>query len=441
MPRNSSARTGVRGAGGTGRLQDMARSRSTSETPGRTAGMARGASADMAVGASGFVSRTSGIASPAPQTSTRAERPSQDAARRDAARRVEDDPRWQAVLARDPGADGRFVYAVRSTGVYCRPSSPTRLPRPENVEFFDTPQAAEAAGYRPSRREAPDRSTVAARHAALVAQACRRIEASETPPALAELAREAGMSPAHFHRVFAATTGLTPRRYAHALRARRLREQLAHAGTVTEALYEAGFNSNSRFYEASDRVLGMRPSDYRDGGANTAIRFALGECSLGSILVASSERGVCAIMLGDDPQALLQALQQRFPRAELVGGDTAFEALVARVVGLVEAPALGLELPLDLRGTAFQERVWRALREIPAGSTATYAEIAARIGAPRSVRAVARACASNPLAVAIPCHRVVRSDGALSGYRWGVERKRTLLEREAMERAPVAADA
>jgi AraC family transcriptional regulator of adaptative response/methylated-DNA-[protein]-cysteine methyltransferase len=342
-----------------------------------------------------------------------------------------DDPRWAAVLARDPAADDQFVYAVKTTGVYCRPSSPTRLPRRENVEFFATPAAAEAAGYRPSKRAAADQSSVAAQHAALVANACRQIETAENPPALDELAQAAGMSLYHFHRIFKAATGLTPKGYAAAHRARKLRKRLARKESITGALYDAGFNSNSRFYAASDRMLGMRPKDYRAGGANADIRFAIGECSLGSILVAQSHRGVCAILLGDDPDALVRNLQDQFPRANLIGGDADFERLIAVVVGFVEAPALGLDLPLDVRGTAFQERVWQALRDIPAGATASYADIARRIGNPKAVRAVAQACGANHLAVAIPCHRVVRSDGNLSGYRWGVERKRKLLDREA----------
>ena len=224
---------------------------------------------------------------------------------------------------------------------------------------------------------------------------------------------------------------MTPRDYAIAHRAKRIRGALAQPGTtVTAAIYDAGFNSSGRFYESSNAVLGMTPTDYRAGGANTGIRFAIGECSLGSILVARSERGVCAILLGDDPDALARDLQDRFPHARLIGGEAGFEELVAKVVGFVEAPALGLDLPLDVRGTAFQQRVWQALREIPAGRTASYSDIAKRIGAPKSVRAVAQACAANAIAVAIPCHRVVRIDGALSGYRWGVARKRALLERE-----------
>ena len=269
------------------------------------------------------------------------------------------------------------------------------------------------------------------RHATLVAQACRRIEHAEQPPSLHDLAGDSSLSPHHFHRVFKAVTGLTPKAYAQAHRATSVRRQLARKrGTVTDAIFEAGFNANSRFYESADAMLGMKPAQYRAGGADARIEFALGQCSLGAILVARSQRGVCAISLGDNPDALLRELQDQFARAELVGGDADFERLVAQVVGLIEAPNLGIDLPLDVRGTAFQQRVWRALQQIPVGETASYAQVAQRIGAPKSVRAVAQACASNMLAVAIPCHRVVRSDGALSGYRWGVERKRALLLRE-----------
>jgi AraC family transcriptional regulator of adaptative response/methylated-DNA-[protein]-cysteine methyltransferase len=341
------------------------------------------------------------------------------------------DPRWLAVLARDPAADKQFVYAVKTTGVYCRPSSPSRLPRLENVEFFDTAEQAEAAGYRASKRAAADQTLIAEQHAALVTRACQIIEQADSLPPLSELAGQIGLSPFHFHRVFKATTGLTPKAYASAHRARKIRKQLEGGGSVTDALYDAGFNSNSRFYESSNGVLGMKPREYRAGGANTDIRFAVGQCSLGAILVAQSTRGICAILLGDDPDALVRDLQDKFTRANLIGGDHDFEQLVAKVVGFIEAPAIGLDLPLDLQGTAFQERVWQALRSIPVGSTASYAEIAALIGAPKSFRAVAQACGANSLAVAIPCHRVVRSDGHLSGYRWGVERKRTLLDREA----------
>ena len=270
-----------------------------------------------------------------------------------------------------------------------------------------------------------------AQQAALITQLCRFIETADPAPSLAELAEQAQMSAYHLHRVFKATTGVTPKAYANAQRARRLRAELGHGSSVTQALYGAGYNSGGHFYADTDQVLGMTPTRYRAGGADTEIRFAIGQCSLGAILVARSERGVCAILLGDEPETLARELQDRFPHATLVGGDAGFERCVAQVVGFVEAPRIGLDLPLDVRGTAFQQRVWQALRDIPAGQTASYADIAGRIGAPKSVRAVALACGANALAVAIPCHRVVRSDGALSGYRWGVKRKRALLEREA----------
>ncbi len=265
---------------------------------------------------------------------------------------------------------------------------------------------------------------------AAITAACRAIEAAEEAPGLKALAVQAGMSPFHFHRVFKKATGLTPKAYAQAHRAKKLREELPKRGTVTEAMYGAGFNSSGRFYAKSGEMLGMKPASFRKGGTGEAIRFAIGESSLGSILVAASAKGVCAIFLGDDPDALAKELQDRFPKAQLTGANREFEKWVAQVVGLVEAPKLGWDLPLDIRGTAFQQRVWQALRKIPPGTTATYAEISQHIGAPKAVRAVASACGANKIAVAIPCHRVVRTDGSLSGYRWGVERKRALLERE-----------
>jgi AraC family transcriptional regulator of adaptative response/methylated-DNA-[protein]-cysteine methyltransferase len=344
-----------------------------------------------------------------------------------------DEQRWAAVVRRDPAADGEFYYAVRTTGVYCRPSCAARLARRENVSFHLTRQAAERAGFRPCKRCKPDQAALAEQYAATVARACRTIEAAETAPALEDLAAAAGMSRFHFHRVFKAITGVTPKAYAAARRAERVRSELPVSRSVTEAIYDAGFNSSGRFYAQSADILGMTPTDFRAGGTRTAIRFAVGECSLGSILVAATGRGVCAILLGDDPDALVRDLQDRFPRAVLTGGDREFEETVGKVLSFVEAPALGLDLPLDVRGTAFQQRVWQALRTIPAGSTVSYSEVAGRIGAPKSVRAVAQACAANSIAVAIPCHRVVRNDGGLSGYRWGVERKRALLDREAAQ--------
>jgi AraC family transcriptional regulator of adaptative response/methylated-DNA-[protein]-cysteine methyltransferase len=341
-----------------------------------------------------------------------------------------DQRRWNAINARDPAADPDFVYGVKTTGVYCRPGSAARLPKRENVVFFDSAAAAEAAGYRPSRRVGADPVEAAGQRAQMVADVCRLIEQAETEPNLEALAAKVGLSVFHFHRVFKAETGLTPREYALSLRARRLRGELQSAASVTEAIYAAGFNSNSRFYEASNALLGMHARDYRDGGKDVEIKFGVGQCSLGAILVAESPRGICSILLGDDPNALVQDLQVQFRKARIIGGDAAFEQRMAEVIGFIEQPRLGLNLPLDIRGTAFQARVWNALREIPVGETVSYAEIARRIGQPESVRAVAQACGANALAVAIPCHRVVRKDGGLSGYRWGVDRKRALLVRE-----------
>jgi AraC family transcriptional regulator of adaptative response/methylated-DNA-[protein]-cysteine methyltransferase len=342
-----------------------------------------------------------------------------------------DEARWQAVVDRNRAADGAFFFAVRTTGVYCRPSCGARLPRRENVAFHATPAEAEAAGFRACLRCKPNLDRSEDAQAKAVARACRAIEHAEEPPTLETLAKIAGQSPWHFHRVFKAATGVTPKAYADAHRGKRVRDELKRADTVTEAIYSAGFNSNGRFYAASNDLIGMTPTGFREGGAGATIRFALGECSLGAILVAATDKGVCAITLGDDPQALVRAFQDDFPNAQLVGGDKDFERIVAAVVGFVEGAPSEFKLPLDVRGTAFQQRVWQALRDIPAGKTASYSEIAAKIGAPASVRAVAGACASNKIAVAIPCHRVVRTDGSLSGYRWGVERKRALLQRES----------
>jgi AraC family transcriptional regulator of adaptative response/methylated-DNA-[protein]-cysteine methyltransferase len=346
-----------------------------------------------------------------------------------------DDPRWARVVARDKTADGHLWYSVVTTGVYCRPSCPSRTANPKNVQLHDSLESAKATGFRPCKRCNPEGLSAEAENAALVAKVCRIIEESEEEPSLEKLAEAAGLSPSYFHRMFKAITGVTPKEYATAHRAAKVRHGLASGSTVTEAIYDAGFNSSGRFYEKSTDMLGMTPSQYRAGGANEDIKFAVGQTSLGAILVASTKKGVAAILLGDDPDELVRDLQDRFPKAHLIGADCEYEALVARVVGFVEAPRIGLNLPLDVRGTAFQERVWKALQEIPAGATVSYTEIARRIGAPTSVRAVAGACAANNLAVAIPCHRVIRNDGALSGYAWGVDRKRALIDRETTQSA------
>jgi AraC family transcriptional regulator of adaptative response/methylated-DNA-[protein]-cysteine methyltransferase len=341
-----------------------------------------------------------------------------------------DEKRWKAVVSRDPGADGRFLYAVKTTGVYCRPSCPSRLARRGNVFFFDTCEAAERAGFRACHRCCPKGPAMEDRRAAVVAAACRVIETGEGSPDLSTLAARAGMSRFHFHRIFTRITGLTPKAYAGASRAERMRRILPLRSTVTEAIYDAGFNSSGRFYAASSKTVGMKPRSFRQGGIGEVIRFAVGRCAFGSILVAATGKGVCAISLGDDPEPLEQELQVVFPRARLIRGDKNFAGMISKVIQFVEEPHAGIDLPLDVRGTAFQRRVWDVLRKVRPGSTASYAEVARRIGAPKAARAVASACASNKMAVAIPCHRIVRADGGLSGYRWGVERKRALLARE-----------
>lgn len=343
---------------------------------------------------------------------------------------VTDEQRWAAVVTRDRGADDQFYYSVATTGVYCRPSCGSRQPRRENVQFHLTTEAAEKAGFRSCKRCRPTAPDVVTQRVSAIEEACRALEAAQESPNLDQIAKAAGMSRFHFQRVFKEITGVAPHAYFAECRRKRVQVELERAKTVTEAIYGAGFNSNGRFYARSNQILGMTPTAFRSGGGHATIRFAVGECSLGSILVAATANGICAILLGDDADKLTQTLQKRFPAAELVGGDREFEQWMATVIGFIDHPAQGLNLPLDVQGTAFQQRVWRALSDIPAGSTASYDEIAKRIGAPKAVRAVAAACASNSIAVAIPCHRVVRKDGNLSGYRWGVERKRALLERE-----------
>jgi AraC family transcriptional regulator, regulatory protein of adaptative response / methylated-DNA-[protein]-cysteine methyltransferase len=348
---------------------------------------------------------------------------------------VADDPRWVRIVARDKSADGHLWYSVATTGVYCRPSCPSRTANPGNVQLHDTLQSARATGFRPCKRCNPDGLSLESENAVLIAKACRIIEESEEEPSLETLADAIGRSPSHFHRVFKAATGLTPKQYAAANRAQKIRQGLVAGNSVTEVIYDAGFNSSGRFYENATDMLGMTPSQYRAGGTNEEIKFAVGQTSLGAILVASSTKGVASILLGDDPDELVRNLQDRFPKAHLIGANRDYEALVARVVGFVEAPNIGLDLPLDVRGTAFQHRVWRALQQIPVGETVSYAVIARRIGSPQAARAVADACAANNFALAIPCHRVLRNDGSLSGYAWGVERRRLLLGREACRKA------
>ena len=344
---------------------------------------------------------------------------------------TEEEVRWAAVFRRDRAFDGAFFYSVARTGIYCLPSCASRTPLRQNVRFHATARDAEQAGFRPCKRCRPGQAPLREVHAEKIAEACRLIEGADSEPTLETLANHVAMSPYHFHRLFKSIVGVTPKAYAVANRHQRVRQTLADAGSVTDAIYASGFNSNGRFYAASSEMLGMTPRDFRAGGADIEIRFAIGESSLGLVLVAASGKGVCTIMLGDAPEPLRDALKAQYPRARLIEDDSGFKKIATTVIGFVDTPGKGLTLPLDIQGTAFQQRVWEALRKIPLGTTATYADIAAAIGAPKAVRAVARACASNRLAVAIPCHRVVRSDGSLSGYRWGVARKRKLLDREA----------
>ena len=359
------------------------------------------------------------------------------------------DPRWQAVLDRDRRADGRFVYGVHTTGIYCRPSCAARRPRPENVTLFDSTGAAEAAGFRPCRRCHPSATGPAEAEAALIAAACRMIEAAEAPLTTAAIARRIGLSRAHLHRRFVALTGMTPGAYGAAHRAGRLRAALAGRIPVTEAIQSAGFGAASSVYRDGQALLGMTPGAFRKGGAGVErIAVALAPCWLGMVLVAATDRGICAILLGDAPEALMAELAAAFPNARLVEQDAGLTGLLGQVLALLEDPragagmgaGMGAGLPLDIRGTAFQQRVWQALRTIGPGETVSYAELARRIGAPSAARAVAGACAANRLAVAIPCHRVVRGDGGLAGYRWGAGRKQDLLAREAARSGPPDGD-
>jgi AraC family transcriptional regulator of adaptative response/methylated-DNA-[protein]-cysteine methyltransferase len=347
--------------------------------------------------------------------------------------------RWAAVQRRDPDADAWFRYAVRTTGVYCRPSCPSRPARRENISFHATAAAAEAAGFRACKRCEPREARPGTRRAALIARLCRLIETAETPPTLAALSRVAHLSPFHLQREFRQATGLSPREYGQAARRRRLTAGLAAGAPVTRALHAAGYGSSARGYAEAPDTLGMTPRQFAAGGRGLAIRFGVAPSALGQVLAAATSRGLCAILLGDDAATLRADLAARFPGATIAPAGRDFAAHLRQVVQLVDQPRRGLPLALDIQGTAFQQRVWQALRAIPAGDTVSYAALAARIGAPRGARAVAAACAANALAVAVPCHRVVRGDGSLSGYRWGPERKAELLRREGADpaRGPV----
>jgi AraC family transcriptional regulator of adaptative response/methylated-DNA-[protein]-cysteine methyltransferase len=342
-----------------------------------------------------------------------------------------DPERWQALVDRDPGAGGAFVYGVTTTGVYCRPTCASRRPNRDNVQFFGRWEEAERAGFRPCKRCAPGSARAQDPHREAVLRACQIMDEAETPPLLDDLAQEIGYSPSYFSRLFKRIVGVTPKQYAMEKRLGRVRDSLQAGTTVTEAVYAAGFGSGSRFYEDAAASLGMKPSTYQKGGRGMRIRFAITQCFLGWVLIAATEQGICALEFADEPGVLDERLRARFSEAEFVESDPAFREWSAQILAHLESPRDDLDLPLDVWGTAFQRRVWTALREIPPGSTASYGEVAARLGNPKAARAVARACATNPVSVAIPCHRVIRSDGGLGGYRWGLERKRKLLEREA----------
>lgn len=345
-----------------------------------------------------------------------------------------DAERYEAIRRRDPRADGQFFYSVVTTGVYCRPSCAARLARPENVGFHRTPDDAERAGYRPCKRCRPRDASQEERHAMLVERACRWIEASDGVPTLESLAAAMDLSPHYLHRLFKARTGMTPRAYFAAHRLKRVDRGLREGPNVTAAFHDAGYGSSSRFYEEASGALGMAPSTLRKGGEGITIRAVVTRCSLGRVLVAVTERGVCAAAFGESEASLVEELHRRFPKATIervnLSNDDDIAALVREVVAMVEAPEAKSNVPIDLIGTAFQQKVWRALREIPAGATISYSELARRIGAPKAVRAVGTACGNNPVAVVVPCHRVVREDGELGGYRWGLSRKKMLLARE-----------
>ncbi|NOT41554.1 MAG: bifunctional DNA-binding transcriptional regulator/O6-methylguanine-DNA methyltransferase Ada [Alphaproteobacteria bacterium] len=340
--------------------------------------------------------------------------------------------RHRAFETRDAGAEGHFIIAVKTTGIYCRPGCPARPPKRENVEFFDTTGEARGAGYRACLRCKPDEPAQGARVAKMITEACRKLERDENIPSVAALAIAAGFSEGRFHRLFKQATGLSPKQYALAKRVEKFRDRLKGGETVTAALYDAGFNASSRAYEAGRR-LGAKPRDVKSGGVALTLKAAVARCSLGFVGIAMSERGLCALAFGDSAKAAREAVQARFPKARLVDADGSLSAALARVVALVEEPAGAFDLPLDIRGTAFQERVWQALRKIPAGETRSYSAIARAIGKPTAQRAVAQACGANKIAVAIPCHRVVASDGGVGGYAFGVKRKKVLLDKEAAE--------
>lgn len=343
--------------------------------------------------------------------------------------RITDDDRWQSVVDRDVDADGQFVFAVQTTGIFCRPSCRAKHALRKNVRFFADAQQAQDAGFRPCKRCQPDKDSAQQHRLDKIARACQLLE-QESPLTLDELAQQVAMSPYHLHRLFKATTGMTPKVWQQSWRARRLRDALAKGVPVTQAILNAGFPDSSSYYRKADQALGMTAKQFRKGGDNVSVRYTLADCALGRCLVAESERGICAILLGDDDATLVADLHALFPAAQDVPADANFQQRVREVIVAINSRDAPLSLPLDIRGTAFQQQVWQALRTIPCGETVSYQQLASAIGKPKAVRAVASACGANKLAIVIPCHRVIRGDGALSGYRWGIARKAQLLQRE-----------
>lgn len=344
--------------------------------------------------------------------------------------RITDDDRWQSVVDRDVDADGQFVFAVQTTGIFCRPSCRAKHALRKNVRFFADAQQAQDAGFRPCKRCQPDKHSAQQHRLDKIARACQLLE-QESPLTLDELAQQVAMSPYHLHRLFKATTGMTPKVWQQSWRASRLRDALAKGVPVTQAILNAGFPDSSSYYRKADQALGMTAKQFRKGGDNVSVRYTLADCALGRCLVAESERGICAILLGDDDATLVADLHALFPAAQDVPADANFQQRVREVIVAINSRDASLSLPLDIRGTAFQQQVWQALRTIPCGETVSYQQLASAIGKPKAVRAVASACGANKLAIVIPCHRVIRGDGALSGYRWGIARKAQLLQREA----------
>jgi len=338
--------------------------------------------------------------------------------------------RWRALQTRDPAAEGAFVYSVESTGIFCRPNCPSKLAGRTQIKFHDNAQTAKEEGYRPCKRCRPEGISPGIQQKLAVENACRLLEESEDPLSIDKLAGQVGLSRFHFQRLFKRITGVTPGEYARSIKSTRARAALKQETSVTEAIYSAGYGSASRFYESSNKIMGMTPQQYRKGAAGVEIRFAIEKSPLGLVLVAGTARGICLVQFGENRSGLAQSLRREFPNAKLENADRAFQAWVKAVVRHIESPGSDSKLPLDIRGTAFQMRVWQALIEVPAGATTSYSQIAATIGKPRAVRAVANACAANNIAVLIPCHRIVRTNGHLGGYRWGLDRKRKLLQLE-----------